>query len=69
MPLMSTMRGGICGNPAVANGGINLPGSGDCRLSLNLKRRIFWSCYFVLINPDLGSQLQLYISKDTLFQF
>lgn len=69
MPLMSAVRGGICGNPAVANGGINLPGSGDCRRSLNLNRRIFWSYYFFLINHDLGSQLQLYISKDTLFQF
>lgn len=34
MPLMNKRPGGICGNPAVADGGINLPGYGDSHQSL-----------------------------------
>lgn len=36
MPLMSKRPGGICGNPAVADGGINLPGYGDSCQGLGL---------------------------------
>lgn len=45
MPLVSKRHSGICENPAVADGGINLPSSGDSHLSvgsLNLKGEFFF---------------------------
>lgn len=72
MWLMSKRHGVICGNPAVADDGLNLPGCGDSCLSLgslNLNIGFFGPYYSLLTNHGLGSQLQLYISEDRLFQF
>lgn len=48
MPLMSKRPRGICGTPAVADGGINLPGCGNSRQGLgSLKLNIgFFIFYF-----------------------
>lgn len=54
MPLMSERRGGICGNPAVADGGINLPSFGDSCLSLgslNLNIGFFLALVFSAGKP------------------
>lgn len=52
MWLMSKRHGVICGNPAVADHGLNLPGCGDSCLSLgslNLSIGFFWS---LLLSAD-----------------
>lgn len=54
IPLMSERRGGICGNPAVADGGINLPSFGDSCLSLgslNLNIGFFLALVFSAGKP------------------
>lgn len=51
-PLMSKRHGGICGNPAVADGGISFPSRGDSHLSLgslNLKGGFCVCLCFLLV--------------------